>query len=505
MEKKMQKETNVANNLLFSILNSAILGLVNLAYPIFIGLLYNPITMGNFSVLNSWAIILSIPIVNGIAPSVSRFIATNSENENNELEKIGIDFSIIYLLLILILFPILSAFIYKLTFLEIFLVFVLLLFTIFHYLFRYIMQGFEQFKKLLYFELVGFLVFLPLGIIFCFFSKLIPILSVSGNYYLLLVPMVVYHLVFDLTFIIIQLRKSRLGNLIKINKILAVKILKYAFFIGFSNILILGLSQIQIIISDNYLSELEVGILSFWNSAISPISLITVSLATILIPRLTNLQINSIDLSLDFTNSINWGLSLLIIPLAGMIYLIIAAYPQIFDLIIPSEYYTSIYWPIIILLSLKEVSNILWCPTTSMFATTEKDIKYNALVSLLYTIFVIVSWIIFIPLLGIFGFAIGIAIGSVLSYFSTQIIALIIYKKKIGSQILFSLIVFGIFGLGYYLISLIPIVVLIIWSILSVVLVILGIIKITKVLKMKEYSTRYQSEAEIPSSIIELE
>jgi len=487
------KNTKITSNLLYSIVNTIIFGLVNLAYPLIIGFIYHPTLVGNFSFFNSWVIILSIPIVNGIAPSLSRFIAANSNNKEKIMENMGILFSIIYILTIIIIFPITNIFTTNFSWQELLLVLGLLLSSIFHYLFRHSDQGKEKFKSILILEAISFILIIPLVIVF-FFHNGTREFIIQGRYYLLALPMLIYHFTFSLIFILIKNKRKGFNQFFKLSKNKGKRMLFYAVYVFISNVFVLGLSQVQIIISKNMLTDTEVGILGFWNSATAPLALLTVSIISLLIPRLTNLQLNKEHMTEYFVNKFNWGLSLIVIPFFGTLFLFISAYPNWIDAIVPAEYQTMYYWPIIILLAIKEVNNLLWSPTMSYLSTSEMYIPFVAILSFLYAICVVIPWIFLVPKLGIFGLVTGIAIGSFLTNFLFQLIGFVVYKRKIGSHIIYIIITTAIWYLFFYFMKWSKIGITIIWLVINIPFFVYGIITLIKLFKISKYSFRYGSE-----------
>ena len=175
MQEVTTNNNNIGGSFLYSFFITIISGVVTVAYPLTIGLLFGAETMGDFSVLFYWSTFLSMPIVNGIAPAVARYIAANKKTDYTIYQTIGSKISILYILIISIIFPLLSFLVFNLSVTEFFIVLPLIFLTVAHFLIRYIMQGQEKFKQLLKLELIGFFVFLPSSIIIKIFIKKFPL------------------------------------------------------------------------------------------------------------------------------------------------------------------------------------------------------------------------------------------------------------------------------------------------------------------------------------------
>ncbi|MHA1442396.1 MAG: hypothetical protein ACTSPK_11115 [Candidatus Heimdallarchaeota archaeon] len=488
----MEVENNkkIPFNLLFSFLIILIIGLVNFAYPIFIGLIYDAETMGGFSVLMNWAGFLSIPIANGIAPAVSRYIAANKKDEVPKFNKLGAKLSLFYLAFALVIYPIISLTLFSFTVLDMFIVIMLFLTFTFHYLFRYSLQGQEKFKHLFKIEIISFCIFIPFMVIFSLLPYLLHWENLTGNIFLFL-PVIVYHLAFDVIYVIIDRKNIQIKKLFSFPDV-TKKILLYALLVGAGTLFSLGVSQIQIIISDKFVSDFDVGVLGFWDSAIKPIALISVALGAMTIPRITNLRFSKERYDEPFVNSLNFVLTLILYPLFGLIFILMGSYPQVLDILTNNNYNMSLNWLIPILLAFQILNNLLATPTISYYSSSEKKVIYNPIVSFIYSIIVIISWVILVPKFGIFGFAGGIAIGSFFFSVILQVIALVVTKRKIGMHVFVLL--------GLYLVSAGAIVLLdywshiliiSLWSAISVPLIGLGIYLVVKLLKRNEYNLDY--------------
>ncbi|MBD3189417.1 MAG: hypothetical protein GF308_02180 [Candidatus Heimdallarchaeota archaeon] len=485
-------QKSLGNNFLFTAIATAIIGLINYGYPLLIGLIYGAEIMAKFSVPFYWSTILSIPIINGIAPAVARFLAASSFEKVREFEGEGTRLTSLYLVLLLAIFPAISLTILNFSVLTLLIVLFLIALTIFHYLFRKSLQGQEKFSQLIIIEGVSFLFFLPFMVVFSILPEFLDWSNLS-SYNFLFLPIIAYHLMFNIIFLIGKFQEINLRSLLHFSSI-TKRVLRYAFLIGFGDLLTIGISQSQIIISDRYLVDFEVGVLSFLNSAITPITLVSVTLSFMLLPRVTNLQQSEKKLGLPFVNAVNWGLSLTVFPFIGLLFLIIGAYPSFLDVLTFSKYQMTTYWPVLILLIFQVINNLLTVPSLAYFAASEKNVLLRMVSSIIYTIAIILSWIFLVPRFGIFGFAGGCAIGGVISLLTVQTIALILTKRRIGLQVFFLIGCYALNGgfiilLDYWSNALI----ISLWSVFALPAILFGGYQLYKILKQDEYSFRYQA------------
>ena len=489
-----QIRKNIGSNFLFSFIVILIIGLVNIGYPLLIGLLYSAETMGNFSVLFNWAFFLAIPIANGIAPAISRFIAAKTGDETPQINKIGGKITIFYLVMAIIIFPLIGVFVFQLDIFDLLIVISMLIVIILHYLFRYSLQGQERFSRLFKLEIISFAIFLPFMVIFGVLPNILGWTGLTGFHWLFF-PVIVYHLAFDILYLFAETKMMDIKEIFSFPEI-TKKILLYALFVGIGSLFSLGVSQIQIIISDKFLTEFRVGVLGFWDSAIKPISLISVAIGAMTIPRITNLQKSKEEHDVSFVNKINYGLTLLILPIFGLIFLIIAGYPNLFDHLGLTKYQTVIYWIIPIFLCFQVVNNLIATPTISYYSSSERKVIINPIISFAYSLIVIISWIILVPRWDIWGFVSGIAIGSLVFSLAIQITALIITKRKIGMHVFVMLAFYILGGLSLILVNYISIIILLVlWSCITISSVVIGILLLIKVLKNRDYSITYEEQA----------
>jgi len=485
-----RNQNNFSKNLIFSILTVIIIGLVNIVYPIIIGLIFGPETMGKFSLIFYWILLLNIPISNGVAPAISRFLATNSVNLDNKPEIIGIKTTIYYYLLILIIYPIIGFIVLDFNIIEIIIVLITLGSIIFHYLFRKTIQGKENFSYLFKTELISFLLFIPLMLIFGILPKYLEWNFITNNYYMVFIPIIFYHLFFDILISIRYIKKLNLKPFFSLPTE-AKQVLVYASFIGIGVFFSLGISHFNIILSENHLDNFELGVLGFWNSTASIINLITVAIGSVLLPRITNLRTKD-DLAESLTDKVNWIITLIVIPLGGLFFIIFSQYPIILDVVTLNKYNMQIYWLIAILLCFKELNLLLVDTVLSYILSSEKHVRFYPISSFIYAISTIISWVILVPKFGIFGFAGSLAIGSFIYLLVNYIYSLIISKRKIGLNFIiliafYLLIIVFIVALQYWT----NVIFVIIWSVISLISIIFGIYKALKLIQNKNYSYRY--------------
>ncbi len=496
-------KTKIANNFLYLLQVFFMLGLVNTAYRLVVGLVFDPVLMGEFSTIFSWVTLLSIPIANGIAPAVNRFIAANSVDDIRKIELIGFKLSTIYLLGIVVLFAILGALVFKLNFLAIVAIILYLVVNVFHFLARKSMQGQERFKELFVIESVTFIAFVILSVLAVLIGYYDFIPS-KLTLFLLVVPIIVFNLlaVIILVFNVNKINIRKIKNTLKPHNLTYLKgslnqsIIRFSFFIGIGAIFGMGTSQIQIIISNLYLDGFEVGVLGFWQAAATPIHLIAVSLASLLLSRISNLLEHRKELARKVTNQFNWILTLTILPLFGIFVLFIYRYPHVIDFITLDKYNTTTYWLVVVYAFALEVNRLIMSPSRSYISSSEKHVKINPLNYFVYFLVTVVLWILLVPTYGINGFAIGILLGSISSHIFLLIYTYMITKRStlpIGAHtiVLIPLIV-GI-GCSLLLIDYVRIPFLwALWGLISLICIPFGLKELISLLRDEELSIRYQ-------------
>ncbi|HUT82288.1 MAG TPA: hypothetical protein VMZ29_13885 [Candidatus Bathyarchaeia archaeon] len=492
------KPKSIGSNFIYSLFITIIIGLVNIVYPIMIGLIYGPETMGNFAVLFYWAALLNIPISNGIAPAISRFLAASSINETRIIENTGTKLTFYYIIGIIVFYPIIGIFAFKLNTIEVLIVVTITIGLVIHYLYRNALQGLEKFKTLFKMEIISFSIFASVMVVFGILPQVFQWTFILENYYFLFIPMLIFHLAFTICIVVSKRTvKFHFKFLFKLPKI-TKKILLYALFVGIGGLFAFGISKVQVIISDFYLNELELGVLSFWDSAIAAITLLTVALGGLLVPRITNLQKFHKEqefLTEEFVNRILWYLSYIIIPIAGLMFLLFGSFPIILDALTLYKYNMESYWLVVILLCFKEVNFLILTPAISYILSSEKYVKFNPISSFIYSVAVVITWIILVPKVGIFGFPAGIAIGSLIHSLVIIAFILIISKKKIGLHIILVSIFYALNLVSIILLNYINNVILLsIWSVITLASVIFGFYKLFKMLKDKRFSQKLNEE-----------
>ena len=483
-----KENKTLGKNFSFSLAITIIIGTVNMAYPILIGLLYGPEIIGNFSVLFYWSTLLNIPISNGLAMSITRYVAANDQKESFSLENLGIKISFLYLLGVIIIYPIIGLLFFSLEILEVVIILFLLINLAFHYLFRKIMQGQEKFRFLFYLELFSFVIFIPIMILLCILPYFLNWFNTSNPLFFLFLPVIIYHLLFNILFIISFREKISINKLFKFPPE-TKRILLFALFIALGALFSIGMSQIQIVVSNEYLNTIELGVLSFWTAAIAIINIFTVAIGSLLLPRTTNLKMIDDTTSKKFINSMNWALTLIIAPLSSAIFVLFATYPIILDVITLYKFDMTKYWLIAILLCYKEVNLLIIEPTMALIFSSESKIRFYPIASFLSSISIVILWIFLTPLYGVFGFALGIAAGSAVLVLINLIYILIVTKKIVGTHIIIfltnSLFSIGSLFIVYFWHNFI---LLIVWLIISIIAAGFGINLLLKILKDEKFT-----------------
>ncbi len=492
-----EKENSISKNFTLAVLIFVVIGSVNIIYPLVIGLIYTAETMGQFSILFYWVSLLSIPIQNGLAPSILRFLATKTNNKEKDFNKIGSKITLFYLIIVLMIFPAISLTVLDFSITELVFIIIVLAFSVYHYLFRNSFQGQEKFNLLVKLEFISFGVFIVFMIFFAIFPFAFSWTSMT-SYYLFFLPIIAFHITFNIVAIIAGKPKGGNLNIKEFFKFPAItkNILQYAAIIGLGSLLGVGVNRAQIIISDLYLTDFEVGVLGFWNYATAPFLLLTITFVAVLVPRITNIQTYNREATNPFVNSLNWGISLILLPIFGLILILISSFPEVIDVLTLSKYDVVTYWLIIIFALFQASSRFISAPLLSYFSSFERKVAFNLLSSVIYSVAVIISWIILSPRYGIFGFAAGITIGGFISTIGIQIFALIISKGKIGSHIIIY-IIYCSFTSGAIVLTQMwsELYTILIWTFISIPGIIFGIIRLVKLLKTEEYSIRYIQES----------
>lgn len=492
-----EKENSISKNFTFAILIFVVIGSVNIIYPLVIGLIYTAETMGQFSILFYWVSLLSIPIQNGIAPSILRFLATKTNNTEKDFNKIGSKITLFYLILVLLVFPAISLTVLDFSILELVFVIIILAFSVYHYLFRNSFQGQEKFNLLVKIEFISFGIFIVFMIFFAIFPFVFNWTSMT-SYYLFFIPIIAFHVVFNIIAIVVGKPIGDKLNVKEFFKFPAItkNILQYAGIIGLGSLLGVGVNRAQIIISDLYLADFEVGVLGFWNYATAPFLLLTITLTAVLVPRITNIQTYNKEATNPFINSLNWGISLILMPIFGLILILISSFPEVIDVLTFSKYDVITYWLVIIFALFQSSSRFISAPLLAYFSSFERKVAFNLLSSVIYAVSIIISWIFLAPRYGIFGFAAGITIGGFISTIGSQIFALIVSKGKVGSHMILYLI-YCSFTSGAIVLTQMwsELYTILIWTFISIPGITFGIIRLVKLLKTEEYSIRYIQES----------
>lgn len=482
---------NIANNFVYSIITTLVTGIVNVVYPLIIGIIFDSSIMGRFSILFSWVALLAIPISNGIAPAITRFTAAENKNKSKQVLKTGIQTTLIYGILVLTIFPVIGLLVLDMKIIDLILIIGLILSTIFHYVFRRYLQGLEQFKKLMKIEIASFFAaFVPtvISVILVMFNKTESEFLINW----LLSPIMFFHIIFLIFIFFTCFKGIRMPKLLKWNKNYVKPIVRYSFLVGVGSLFGLGTSRLQIIVSDFHLSKSDVGLLSFWYFAVTPISLLSIALGSMLVARITNLLKQKKELAKKFVYSLNWILVLIILPLASIFMIIVSIYPQILDVITFSNYQMVYYWPIFVLFLSQVINSLLATPTLALFSSSEKMVRFLPIASFCYSISVIISWFIFVPKYSIYGFAISTAIGGFVFYTTIHLFEFAVISRKFGFHSLVNVAVSVLTLLVLILINEydFDLTILTVSIIVYIPVIALGVIKLIKTIKTEEYSKR---------------
>ena len=484
-------ETNITRNLIDSILIVILIGFVNTLYPIIIGLIYTAEIMGKVAIVMSWINFASIPIVNGIAPAIARFIAASEEKDDIDIEETGTKSSTLYLSIILIPLLIIEIFVFSLDYITIIPILLILIFNVFHYLYRKALQGREDFILLRNIQLISFLIFIPFCVLSLVFSRLI---TNDISVLVLMVPVLVYHISFCIIFFVKRRDEYTLNfkDIIKKRTKKEKDIYIYALQVGAASLFSLGITQIQIPLSSIYLSDFEIGVLGFWTNAIALLTLLAIAMTSMLVSRISNLLKQDRKVADSFTRDTNWAIHLIFLPLSALLMAIIAAYPSFLDVLTFDKYRTDLYWLVVVLLAFQIISYLVATPIRCYFLSDKSLLKWVIISTGISSIVTIIGWIVAVPSLGIFGFAIGIAIGGFVLNIAYQLIAFIISKTYFGKQMFYyivqSMVIAGCIAAIYY--TNMSLIVVILLSILASGISSYGIYKLIKTMRIKKYNLK---------------
>jgi len=182
-----------------------------------------------------------------------------------------------------------------------------------------------------------------------------------------------------------------------------------------------------------------------------------------------------------------------------LLFLLIAKYPNALDVLTLNKYNTVKYWPIVILLCFQASTTLLNAPIIAYFASFEKKVIFNLASSAVKSASIIISWVLLVPRIGIFGFAGGLAIGGLVGSTISMIISLILSKGQIGLQLAFLLPIYGLLTILILVLEKWLLISIIVWSVIAIPLIVIGIRSFVKILKEKGYAQRYSSETSTTS------
>lgn len=406
---------SIQKNFIASLVTTIFIGVMNVFYPIAIGLLFSLKQIAILAFILSWTQLLSIPISNGIGPASLRHIAAKRKSEVISIQSSSLYLALLCIILFNFLIPIIFHQLMHLSSIDLFLLITNAALSSFHVLFRLMLQGRELFQKVAKFEGFSFgtaaISFLVLYLI----NNYWPLLTSS---FFLLLPILINHLIFVL--LAIKSMNLSLFNFRGVSRFAVYDIVSYAFFVGSGSIVSIGLVNLQIIIAER-LGNLEtLGIFSFWNYITIPFEIIGIALGSLLLARMANLSKTGKNNEIQFAAILNESFSEVFIPLSIFLMFITFYFPFLFDLLTLNRFQANYYWPIILMFFLRVLVSIMIIPSSSFISASK--VKYNIVIAILMLITTVTTWIIFTKEQGLFALPFGTFCGLFFAFIFEQVI-----------------------------------------------------------------------------------
>lgn len=279
LKAEISKSPSLVNNFYFSIILSVINGLVNVIYPLFIGIYLGPVNYSSFAYL--LAIINLFILLNEsvLLPSSIRFVSGAKIDTKNEIYSSNWIIYFSLLITAFIIFSLGQSIFFLSSLIEYFIFGLLLFFITLHRYLRSIFQGLELYRHLDTIEILS----LTIGLV----SMVLIFVSKFTSWESLFFPLIVYHL----TFLLLSIFSY---NVLKFKPTFEIafvrKILRYGFFVGLGSLFSLGLNQYQIIFTSNEFSKLNTGQVAFWSYFVFPFTIFILSLTNAIFPRMVKLS-----------------------------------------------------------------------------------------------------------------------------------------------------------------------------------------------------------------------
>ena len=291
LKAEISKSPSLVNNFYFSIIFSVINGIVNVIYPLFIGIYLGPVNYSSFAIL--LAIINLFILLNEsvLLPSSIRFVSSANIDTRNEIYSSNWIIYFSLLITAFILFSLTQTIFSLSTFIQYFIFCILLIFITLHRYLRSVFQGLELYRHLDTLEIIS----LILGLLSLILILVTKVNSWESFFY----PLIVYQLTFTLLSVFSY-------NVLRFKPIVDIpiikKILRYGFFVGLGSLFSLGLTQYQIIFTSSKFSKLNTGQVAFWSYLVFPFTIFILSLTNAIFPRMVKLsQIDQLKVFHIFT------------------------------------------------------------------------------------------------------------------------------------------------------------------------------------------------------------
>jgi len=487
-------KVNLVNNIIYSVLTTIISGTLNSLYPLLIGLIFVKEVMGRYSLIYSWIIILSIPILNGIGPAISRFIASGNTNERVYFSILGLKLSLIILTIVSIIFLPLGVLIpnQNFNFFELLIIIILFSSMSIHNSLRRILEGYEFFKNVFKIELIGFLNFLIA--VFLTYITLKNNITIN-NVYLLFISLIIFHVITIFAYILsykleIQKSKKEINAKIKHNKLIKIFLI-FSLYKFIATFLSYGTSKLQFIFSSFFLTIDQIGILGFWETTTVPFALLSIALSNVLLVRVNNLYKNNKESSRIIIALFNEILTYILVPSIGLLCTFIAKYPEILDLVTNNKYDMIQYWPVFVFYLISALNSLLEKPTFVFFLTSKKLFKFSPIVYFFSSLSAIFIWIFCSNSLSLFVFPLGIMVSSLISNFLFQSISLFHTKCLLGKHYFVQIIFFLLIFIAVFSFNRLFVFFIIVFALILIFGIYHSIRKIRKLFQEEIFITRY--------------
>ncbi|MFX0093648.1 MAG: oligosaccharide flippase family protein, partial [Candidatus Hodarchaeota archaeon] len=148
----------ITKNYIWSFFTTGLNGLTVSIYPLLVAFLFSEILFATYGIVTSWVLLLSLPISNGIAPALTKYISSYEEKFTEAVINSSYFIITPYFLLIAGFSLLLVWFETSLS-LMIGAIFILMCLNSLRFQFRKIIQGMEKFKLLAFLEVSANIIF----------------------------------------------------------------------------------------------------------------------------------------------------------------------------------------------------------------------------------------------------------------------------------------------------------------------------------------------------------